>query len=399
MARARYDILISGGGIAGLVAAAAFGHAGFSVLLADPAPPAAGAGDPRSDLRSTAFLPPARALFEQIGLWNDLAADAVPLEALRIADSTGWPPKITDTRIFRQTDLNRGALGWNLPNRRLHAVLVRAAEKQPNIDLAFGVGFAGMVTRSREALVTLTNGAGLRARLVIGADGRSSAVRDAVGIGVKTTRYSQKALAFIATHQTAHDNISTEIYNHGGAFTMVPLPNHDGKPASAIVWMNAGARTLELAAMPLADFNAEMTLRACAVLGPMERAGDLRVWPVITQRARQLTAQRTALVAEAAHVLPPIGAQGLNTSLQDVAELFDLAKHNSDALGATDFLDMYAQARERDIERRARAVDLFNRICKSGQPSLQALRRAGLKATHDIAPIRRKIMNAGLGQQ
>lgn len=399
MADAQYDIFISGGGIAGLITAAAFGHAGFSVLLADPAPPPPDTADPGADLRSTAFLQPARALFEEIGLWDVLAPHAVSLDALRIVDTTGWPPEITESRSFSPADLGEDRFGWNLPNQVIHAETLRFIAKRPNIELALGTGFAAMLTRSREALVTLSDGRRLRARLVIGADGRGSPVREAARIGVKTIRYGQKVLAFTATHAEPHNNISTEIYNRGGAFTTVPLPDHAGLPASAIVWMNPGARAQSLARMPDAEFNAEMTLRAAALLGPMRRVGGLALWPVVTQRAAHLTAERTALVAEAAHVLPPIGAQGLNTSLHDVATLCDLAKAAPDALGTQTQLARYAKAREGDIALRARAIDLFNRICQSGQPPLQALRRAGLKATHDIAPLRRSIMRAGLGRR
>jgi len=391
------DIFISGGGIAGLVTAAAFGHAGFSVLLADPAPPALAEADPAADLRSTAFLQPARALFQEIGVWDVLERHAVPLDVLRVIDTTGWPPTLNDTRSFLPGDLGADTFGWNLPNWLTRAEVMRFVDKQPNIELALGVGFKSMLTRSTEAIVTLSNARRLRARLVIGADGKSSPVRDAVGIDVSIARYGQKVLAFSATHPLPHGNISTEIYNQGGAFTTVPLPDINGSPASAIVWMNDGANAQRLAALDEQAFNSEMTLRSTGLLGPMQRAGGLGMFPVVTQRANHLTAERTALVAEAAHALPPIGAQGLNTSLHDVAALFDLAKADPTAIGTPDHLAKYAKARERDIALRARAIDLFNRICKSGDPTLQALRRAGLKATHDIRPLRQSVMRAGLG--
>ena len=140
-----------------------------------------------------------------------------------------------------------------------------------------------------------------------------------------------------------------------------------------------------------------MTERSCGLLGPLELATERAVWPVITQRATHLTTERTALVAEAAHVLPPIGAQGLNTSLHDIAALYDLALADRENLGSPDMLDRYAQQRERDIALRGRAIDLFNRVCKSGEPAVQALRRAGLKTVYDLKPLRRGIMRAGLG--
>jgi len=140
-----------------------------------------------------------------------------------------------------------------------------------------------------------------------------------------------------------------------------------------------------------------MTERSCGLMGPLELEGARQIWPVITRRATALTADRVALVAEAAHVLPPIGAQGLNTSLGDVATLCDLAGDAPGDPGDPAILARYAGLRGRDIALRARAIDLFNRVCQSGQPPIQALRRFGLRAVHDVAPLRRGIMRSGLG--
>ena len=397
MMRENVDILIAGGGLAGLAAAAAFGHAGFSVLLADPGPQVVDEQAAGSDLRSTAFLQPARALFTEIGLWDRLAPHATPLNALRIVDTAGWPPEITETRLFDAAELGDAPFGWNLTNGLTRREMLGFVARLPGVELAYGTGFRAMLRRSREAIVTLSDGRQIAVKLVIGADGRASAVRQAAGIGTQITRYGQKALAFSATHPLAHHNISTEIYNQGGAFTTVPLPDHDGLPASAIVWMNPGARALDLAGMDAPAFNAEMTARSCGLLGPLALATGRRVWPVVTQRADRLTAGRVALVAEAAHVLPPIGAQGLNTSLHDVAALVDLAVADRAGLGGAAMLDAYAKARQRDILLRARAIDLFNRVCKSGEAPVQALRRAGLRTVHDMVPLRRAVMRAGLG--
>jgi 2-octaprenyl-6-methoxyphenol hydroxylase len=222
-------------------------------------------------------------------------------------------------------------------------------------------------------------------------------VREAAGIGVATTRYGQKAIAFNVTHPHPHENISTELYNEGGAFVLVPLPDLKGGPASAVVWMNDGRRSLDLMAMDAAAFSREATLRSCGVLGDLTLASPRRLWPVVTQRAQALAAQRTAIVAEAAHVLPPIGAQGLNTSLHDVVTLADLAAADPANLGSPRMLAAYEATRERDIRARAAVIDLFNRVCRSGEVPIQALRLAGMKAVHDIAPLRRAVMRAGLG--
>lgn len=393
----RTDILISGGGIAGLTAAAAFARAGHSVMLVDPAPPPATAGADGSDLRSTAFLAPAIALFSEVGLWEALSPHAARLDTLRVVDTVGWPPVIRDERAFRAQDVTDGPFGWNLPNWLTRKLLVERLSDFPNVELRLGTGFAGVLTRDSGAIVRLADGTRVEARLVVGADGRASAVREAAGIGLDVTRYGQKALAFEVTHPHPHGGTSTELYNEGGAFVLVPLPDHKGGPASAVVWMERGPRAVELAALAPRALAALATERCCGILGQLELASPVRVWPVVTQVARRLTAERTALVAEAAHVLPPIGAQGLNTSLQDVAALVRITSETDDP-GNPAALRAYEKARAADVHMRARVIDLFNRVCRSSETPLQALRLGGLRVVHDVAPLRRAVMQAGLGR-
>lgn len=390
------DILIAGAGIAGLTAAATFAASGYHVTLVDPAAPVESPESDGSDLRSTAFLQPAKALFERLGLWGVLAGHAAPLDALRVVDTHGDPPEIRTSRVFEASDISDQPFGWNLPNWLTRKALADTLKERGSVDLRFGLGIAGLVQRDAEALVQLSDGTRMSARLAVAADGRESALRTAAGIGVSTTRYGQKALAFTVSHPMPHDNVSTEIYHRGGAFTLVPLPDQAGRPASAVVWMNDGPKALATAAREGPAFDAEATRRSAAVLGPLTRTSPVRVWPVITQEARQLVAGRVALLAEAAHVLPPIGAQGLNTSLQDVSAMLRLLT-GADDPGAPALLARYERSRSADISVRAAVIDLFNRLCRSGADPVQRLRSAGLEAVHDIVPLRRRIMSLGLG--
>jgi len=391
------DIFISGAGIAGLAAALGFAKAGFTVTLADPTSPPRSGGEDGSDLRSTAFLQPAMDFLRSVGAWDALSDAATPLETLRVVNCAGSPPEPQSERAFCAADLGEPAFGWNLPNWMTRRVLSDLAAAQPGIDLKLGTGFSKLLARDREAIVTLTDKTRRRARLVIAADGRASPLRDAAGIDVETTRYGQKALAFAVTHDLPHEGISTELYLAGGAFVLVPLPDQNGKPASAVVWMNDGSEAARLMALSDEAFSTAATERSCHALGRLHLVTARNLWPVVTQRAKSLTAQRVALVAEAAHVLPPIGAQGLNTSLHDVAHLLDLAASAPESLGSREMLDRYARARAQDIHTRARIIDLYNRICRSDLPPIQNLRSLGLKLVHDIAPLRKTVMRAGMG--
>lgn len=397
MTRTSTDVFVSGGGIAGLTTALAFARSGFSVVLATPEAPVTDGAADGSDLRSTAFLQPARDLFDRIGLWSELADTAVPLDALRIVDSLGSPPEVRAAREFSATDLQQQSFGWNLLNWRVLRALTQVLRHESRVDLRFGASFDSMVTRETGAILRLSTGDSVAARLVVGADGRRSAVREAVGIPVDTTHYGQKALAFVVGHPLLHENTSTEVYNVGGPFTMVPLPDLDGQPASAVVWMNPGADAQRYAALDDLEFARAISERSCHWLGPLTLKSPRRLWPIIAQRARNLTAERTALIAEAAHVVPPIGAQGLNTSLNDVIALVDLAAAAPDTLGGAQMLDAYARARSRDIRQRVAAIDLFNRVTRSDDPSLQQLRLAGLRVIHGVTPVRLAVMRAGMG--
>ncbi|MGC1427843.1 MAG: UbiH/UbiF family hydroxylase [Albidovulum sp.] len=393
------DILISGGGVAGLIAAAAFGSAGFSVICTDPTPPVTDAGAKGADLRSTAFLQPARQVLEEAGLWGQLAPHAAALKIMRIVDAGGKTPEPRIIKDFDAAEIGDAPFGWNFPNWLLRRELVARIAKLPNVDFRPGIGTSSVLTRHAEARVTLSDGADVSARLLIAADGRASPVRDALGIGVKTMRYGQKALAFSVTHPIPHQNVSTEIHRSGGPFTLVPLPDRNGQPSSAVVWMDQGPEILRLSALPAAEFEAAMFSRSAGLYGPLTLATGRSVWPMIAQIAERFEGERTALIAEAAHVVPPIGAQGLNMSLADLACLLDLARVAPDALGNRAMLVSYNQRRWREVKARVTGIDLLNRASMLGAPTLRDLRAQALNGLYALAPLRKTLMKAGLGMR
>ncbi len=388
------DVLISGGGIAGLIAAAAFGSEGYSTLCVDPAPPVTDEADAGADLRTTAFLQPSIRLFRDIGLWDWLAPHATPLQIMRIVDAGGRHPVPRLIRDFDAAEIGDDPFGWNLPNWRLRREIAARLDQLQSVRFLPGRATADVVARDEGAHVTLDDGQRFRARLLIAADGRDSPVRQALGIGVRTFRYGQKALAFAVTHERPHDNVSTEVHRSGGPFTLVPLPDRNGQPCSAVVWMENGRETARLAALPADEFEAELNARSAGVLGHLRLATRLTQWPIISQIADRFTAPRTALVAEAAHVVPPIGAQGLNMSLADLAALLDLSR---DGLGEASALARFERSRRPDAYARLLGIDALNRASQARLRPLRDLRAATLGGLYGVGPLRRMMMRAGLG--
>ncbi len=392
-----HDIVISGGGVAGLTAAAAFGTAGFSVLCVDPAPPVTERDADGSDLRSTAILQPGQALLDRAGIWSRLAAHAAPLQVMRIVDAGGVDNTPRLTKDFNASDISDKPFGWNLPNWLLRREMVARLADLPNVTFRTGIGTRSLFTRTASARVGLTDGTSATCRLVIAADGRDSAMRQAAGIPARRVAYGQKALAFAVTHPIPHDNVSTEIHRSGGPFTLVPLPDWQGKPSSAIVWMETSAEVDRLFALPDPDFNAAISERSCHLFGPLTLASRRTIWPIISQQAARMTGERLALMAEAAHVLPPIGAQGLNMSLGDLAKLLDLALAAPDRLGDAAMLDSYHRARHWEVMARITGVDVLNRASMMSAQPLRDLRAMGLDAIYAASPVRRTMMQLGLG--
>jgi len=393
--REQYDVVISGGGIAGMTAAAAFGSQGYSVLCVDPAPPIIAESDPGSDLRSTAFLQPSIDILEKAGLWARFQAHAMPLQVMRIVDAGGETPTPRVSHSFDASDISDQPFGWNLPNWLLKRECAARLAELPNVTFRPGIGTRRLTTRETAALIGLSDGTTVEAKLLVAADGRNSPMRQALGIGVRTTRFGQKALAFAVTHSTPHENVSTEIHRSGGPFTFVPLPDKDGRPCSAIVWMETGPEVARLSALPRDAFEEEMNTRSCGLFGPLKLASRLTVWPIISQIADRFHGERTALMAEAAHVVPPIGAQGLNMSLADLSALVALA--TPEALGTPAMLSAYHRRRFPDVTMRVAGVGMLNRASMMQAQPLRDMRAKVLDVMYSAAPVRRTLMQMGIG--
>lgn len=397
MAQVETEILIAGGGVAGLTAACAFGQAGFEVICVEPTPPITAAQSKGADLRTTAFLMPSVAVLQQAGIWPQLAPFAAPLQIMRIIDAGGKAPVARSTRDFDARDISKDPFGYNLPNWLLRREMVARLETLGNVRFLQGQSCTGLTTRDGAALVQLSGGDRVSARLAIAADGRNSRLREAAGIGVKTFNYGQKAIVFAVNHDAPHGDISTEIHRSGGPFTLVPLQDQNGRPASSVVWMERNAPAAQLMAMDDRAFEAAALTRSAGVLGALKLISPRSIWPMIGQFAYTMAGQRLALLAEAAHVVPPIGAQGLNMSLADLAALLDLALARREGLGDDAMLAAYHRKRHSEVLARVLGIDALNRASMASAQPLRDLRKLGLEILHGITPLRHAMMKAGMG--
>lgn len=390
------DVFIAGAGLAGSIAALSYSKAGRNVIVADPF---THSDNTKLDYRTTAYLQPSKFFLETLGVWEAIEDFAMPLEVMKIIDSSGTRggDKIKSQKEFKSADVSDLPFGWNVKNSLMRKALKHLIDCQINCELMNGNSAIDFVSRDSVAYVKLSSGNTVKAKLVIAADGRNSILREKAGISIRTHRFGQKALAFAVTHSIPHKNISTEIHNSGGPFTLVPLPDYEGTHSSAIVWMENGEKAKKLMEMEIRKFENEMTRRSCNILGPLKLVSNRSLWPIISQISDRIYSQRLALIGETAHVVPPIGAQGLNMSLADIKFLSDLDKKYPDELGTTYALDQYQKSRISDIRKRVIGVSTLNQISISGNKAVQNIRAFGLENLFQIASIKNGAMKLGLG--
>ena len=390
------DVFIAGAGLAGSIAALSYAKSARNVVLADPF---SYNDSSKFDYRTTAYLQPSKSFLELIGVWDCVKDIAMPLEVMKIIDASGKGDtgKIKSEKNFNSSEISDLPFGWNVKNSEMRSTLQDLIEGRSNCKLIEGARAVDFISRDDAAYVKLSSGKTVKAKLVIAADGRNSILRKKTGISVKTYNFGQKALAFAVTHSIPHKNISTEIHLSGGPFTLVPLQDYDGKPSSAVVWMDKSENVTKLMDMKEKEFEEEMTRRSCNILGPLKLASKRSIWPIISQIADRIYSQRLALIGETAHVVPPIGAQGLNMSLADIKILSDLNKKYPDELGSTHSLTEYQKNRIADIRQRVIGVSTLNHISISENKVIQNVRAFGLENFFQVPAVKNSAMKLGLG--
>jgi 2-octaprenyl-6-methoxyphenol hydroxylase len=390
----KQDVIIIGGGLIGLAQALALAAHGISSHVIDRADPAAmlAAG---FDGRTSAISSASMKMFTAIGLGEALEGHGCPIEQIWVSD--GLKPGALDF-VPGKDD---GYLGQMFENRLLRRVLYEAAKAQPLIQLHMPIGIAAQQRSEAGVLVTLDNGTVVGGDLLVVAEGRNSATREAAGIRVAQWRYAHEALVSVISHEKPHGNVAYEIFYPTGPFAVLPMLDADNRHRSAIVWSVSQEDAPAYRKLSSRALSAEIEKAMGGMLGTVEMAAPVSGYPLGFHHAARITDTRMALIGDSAHGIHPIAGQGLNLGLRDVAALaevlIDGARLGLD-YGDAQLLARYERWRSVDTLLVAMATDSLNRLFSIPGKTASAVRRFGLNAVQRFKPAKALFMSEARGE-
>jgi 2-octaprenyl-6-methoxyphenol hydroxylase len=392
MAMNSTEAAVIGAGPAGLVAALALARSGIEVTLV--APPYEGARA-AADRRTTALMGPSVELLKNLDVWGACGPEAAPIAAVRIADDREGVLRAPEV-LFRASELGLESFGANVANPVLLAALHAAADRAARLTRVATAGVRHIEPGAAGVRLELAEGGAIAAALAVAADGRSSIAPAAAGIGVRAWDYRQVAIVTSFGHARSHAGIVNELHRHAGPLTTVPLPGR----RSSLVWAEEPGEAQRIAGLDDGAFAAVLEERLQGLLGTVGDVEPRGLYPLKGQRAERMAAARIALVGEAAHVIPPIGAQGLNLGLRDAAALAECAAEALAAgedIGGPAVLAAYERARSADVLARSVSIDLLNRSLLTDFLAVDALRGLAAHLLASFGPLRRLLMEGGMG--
>jgi 2-octaprenyl-6-methoxyphenol hydroxylase len=411
MARSDTEVLIAGGGFAGLTLAIALRQAlgpTFTVVVADPALGVSHAGDERA----SAIVAAARRLFETIGVWQSVADDAQPILDMVVTDSRlndavrpvflTFAGEIEPGEPFAHMIENRKLVDALEAKAREVGVELRAAavkEFSPSPDPSPRRGGRSDPALSGEAhkiCARLSDGDEISTRLLVAADGARSTIRTAAAIATHGWNYGQSAIVINVEHERDHQGRAEEHFLPAGPFAILPLKGR----RSSIVWTEQAREAERIVALPDDDFHAELEQRFKLHLGTIKVIGARRVHPLGFFVARAFVADRIAFMGDAAHVIHPIAGQGLNMGLKDVAALaevvVDAARLGLDP-GTASVLEQYQHWRRFDTMTMGLATDGLNRLFSNRSDLLRLARDVGLGMVERLPGLKRLFIREAAG--
>ena len=384
------DILIVGGGLVGLTLAISAAQSGFQVVVIDRDAPDNSTGAD-FDGRVSSVAAGSANLFKALGLWGMVSFEAQPIHQIRVSD--GQAPRFLH---YDSDDLGGQAMGYIVENRILRRALHEVAKREDRILLKTGTSLERLEVDSFRVTALLSDGTLARAPLAVAADGRASSVRTSVGIGATRKDYGQMGLVCTVAHELDHEGIAHERFLRGGPFAILPMK---GK-RSSLVWTERTELARELLKVKAETFLDELRWRFGDFLGELGLAGRVWSYPLSLTMAKDLVAQRTALVGDAAHAIHPIAGQGLNLGLRDAAVLVEVmadARYLGLDIGDQATLHRYSRWRRFDALTMAAVTDGLNRLFVHDSEVFRLVRNVGLTAVNSNRPLKALFQKHAMG--
>jgi 2-octaprenyl-6-methoxyphenol hydroxylase len=378
------DALVVGGGLIGLAAAVAVARTGLKTLHLAPRAPA--------DRRTSALMGPAVDYLRTAGLVDDPAAVGVPLTEIRIIDATNRLIRAPET-LFAAAEAGLSAFGWNFPNVRLSEAFASASEGLNNLETS-EAALTALAIDDSGATATLATGETVSAALVVGADGKKSPVRTAAGFGVQEHVFEEAALVCDLELGRPLGGTSVEFHYPHGPFTLVPA----GTNRANLVWIDERGVLDAARALDADGLNATLRNKAMRLFGRVTAVTPAQVFPLSTLTVDRAGRRGVVLAGDAAHAFPPIGAQGLNLGLRDVADLaLAVGSHDRSPGWAQRVSEDYADRRSADLTRTGVMVDTLFRSLLAEMLPAQAVRAGGLWALKALPALRKQAFAMGMG--
>lgn len=392
----RYDVIVVGGGLAGLALTALVARQGLSVLCLDRDPPALQQAE-SFDGRTTAISYGSRRVLQAAGCWDGIAGESCPIETIHILD--GDSPVLLS---FESREAGGRTFGWIAENRALRRALAAGVAAQAQADHIAPAAVVDFAVTENEATAILADGRRFSAALIVGADGRQSFTREWMGIGARHWMYGQRAVVCTAAHENPHNLVAVEHFRTPGPFAILPMTDGpDGMPRSSVVWTEHGPERRSALHYDQESFDAALRARFPASYGAVRQVGGRFAYPLGLVHAHAYIGPRMALVAEAAHAIHPIAGQGLNMGYRDIAALAELlgeARARGEDPGADQLLQRYQCARRFDNMAMAGATDTLNRLFSNNLTPVRMARRAGLRLVARLPRAKRFFMEQAMGR-
>lgn len=377
-------IAVVGAGPVGMLAALSLANKGYPVSLIGPSSADA------NEFRTTALMMPAIHTLQKLHVWDTIKHYSATLSSIRIIDVTSKFVRPSHVS-FSSSEIGEETFGYNIPNFQLNNALIDAIVNTPKITRFFSSA-QFFHHKENHICLTLEDGRILQASLIVAADGRHSLARTAAGIGTKQWDYSQKALVLNFSHYLPHHNTSTEFYTESGSLTQIPLLGNK----SSLIWITKTSHAEELLNMEIKTIEKKIEDQMHSILGKLTIETPIQSWPLLGLISERFAKKQTVLVGEAAHVFPPIGAQGLNLSFRDIQTLLNILPSKESHFDVKDIITRYNCHRKPDVFTRTGTVHILNQSLRSRVFPVHIMRSVFLELLTHCLPLQRFFMREGV---